>query len=132
MFLNRLSSNEKEAFLQLAYHISYIDGEFAESEQAVIHVYCAEMGINDSGYNKDSFNLNEITSVFAKSQSQKIVLIELMGLVFADGVFSSEEQAVINSISNNFNIDSETVNKYAEWTKAILSLTIEGESFFIS
>ena len=46
MFLNRLSNEQKELFLDLCIHASKADNDFAEDEKLVIDQYCDEMHIN--------------------------------------------------------------------------------------
>ncbi len=50
MFLNRLTLEEKKAFLQLAHHIANIDEDFSKEERNIIDKYCMEMQIDDEDY----------------------------------------------------------------------------------
>ena len=47
MFLNSMSTDEKDRFLELAYKLAQIDGEYAEEEEEIINSYKAELGITD-------------------------------------------------------------------------------------
>ena len=50
MLLMKLNNTEKFAFLNLAYYIAYIDGEFERKEEYIIEEYCAEMGIESNKF----------------------------------------------------------------------------------
>lgn len=127
MFLNRLESNEKKAFLLLAHHIARSDGDFSENEKNIISTYCLEMQISDADYDEDSFDLDDIMGEFQNKEHQKIVMLEIMALVYSDGL-KTEEKDIINILANKFNISRDLINVYAEWSKAILSIANQGQS----
>ncbi len=125
MFLNRLEDNEKVAFLTLAHHIARSDGDFSENEQNVIATYCMEMQIQDVNYNQDNFNLNTILSEIKSSENQKILLLEIMALIYSDGLHK-EEQKILNIIIEQYNISEALFIVYSEWSKSILSISNQG------
>lgn len=128
MFLNKLESTEKQAFLELAYYIANCDNNFKDSEQAMIGLYCNEMGISNIDFDLSKFNLAENLSSFKSLQSQKIVLIEAMGIIYSDNILDNNEQVVIDEIIKFFNLSSNYTTIYAEWTKAVMALTAQGEA----
>jgi tellurite resistance protein len=125
MFLNKLEENEKVAFLTLAHHIARSDGDFSENEQNTIATYCLEMQIEDINYNENSFNLNEILSVIKDDENQKIVLLEIMALVYSDGLHQ-EEQKILDIIIEQYNISEALSIVYSQWSKSILSISNQG------
>lgn len=127
MFLNKLENNEKIAFLTLAHHIARSDGDFSESERNVISTYCLEMQIEDIHYEEQNFNLNEILEKINNKENQKIVLLEIMALIYSDGLHE-EEQKILNTIIEKFNISEALSIVYAEWSKSILSISNQGQA----
>jgi len=127
MFLNKLEDNEKKAFLALAHHIARCDGNFSGNEHNIIAIYCFEMQIEDIGYSDTNFNLNTILEEFRSEEHIKIVLLEIMALIYSDGLHH-EEQKILNVIIDKFNINKELVVVYAEWSKAILSISNQGQA----
>jgi tellurite resistance protein len=125
MFLNKLEENEKVAFLTLAHHIARSDGDFSENEQNIIVTYCMEMQIEDINYNENSFNLNEILSVIKGDENQKILLLEIMALVYSDGLHQ-EEQKILDIIIEQYNISEALFIVYSQWSKSILSISNQG------
>ena len=89
MFLNLLEKDEKVAFLEIAHHLAWSNNDFSDTQKAVIATYCLEMQIDDISYDKnceDSFSLAKTLAKVTKPQSQRIVLLEAMALVFAEHV----------------------------------------------
>ena len=128
MFLNRLNEKEKIAFLKLAHYIAHSDNDFSNKEKETMAIYCAEMQINDIDFDKANFDLDSTLLEIESSQSQKIVLLEIMALVYSDNILHQSEQEVLEKIVNKFNLNPKLASVYSEWSKAILALTIQGIS----
>lgn len=128
MFLNRLNDQEKNSFIQLAHHLAHSDGSVAQQEEDVIAKYCMEMQIDDIEYSEGAFNLDEVLKIFKADSHKKIVLLEIMALVFADGILDDAEQEVINQIIDAFKLNPNLAIVYKEWAKSILSLFVQGEA----
>lgn len=126
MFLNKLQNDEKIAFLTIAHHIARSDGDFSENEKNTILTYCLEMQIEDIHYNEDSFDLNSNLSKIKSKESQKIFLLEIMALIYSDGLHEEEEK-ILNIIIETYNIDKTLLSLYAEWTKSILAISNQGQ-----
>ena len=127
MFLNRLNEDEKKAFLNLAHYIARADEDFSEVEQSYIDSYCQEMQIDNIEFNEDEFSLVDTLEVFATKEAQKIVLLEVAGLIYSDDILHSSEERIINIIAKKFNFDSAKLSLYKEWAKTMLSVTNQGE-----
>ncbi len=126
MFLNRLKKKEKVAFLELAHHVAQSDNDFSESQQNIINKYCMEMQISDVKYNKKKFKINKTLSKIKNSKSQKIILLEMMILVYSDNILHLEEKKVIDSMVKKFKFSPSLSIVYGEWAKSILALYIQG------
>jgi len=127
MFLSKLDNNEKKSFLMLAHNIARSDGDFSENEQNMIDTYCMEMQISDVNYDKNNFSLELILDTFKSQENQKIVLLEIMALVFSDGLHE-KEQEILNVIADKFNVSEDLTVVYGEWSKAILSIAKQGQA----
>ena len=131
MFLNRLEKEEKIAFLELAHYVARSDNDFSDKEKNVINIYCTEMQISDVDFDKSSFNLGLTLSKIKSSQSQKIILLEIMALIYCDNILHQSEEIILQDIINKFQLDSKLIPIYAEWSKAILALSIQGEALIV-
>jgi len=128
MFLNRLTTDEKKAFLELAHHMARSDNNFSEKQKEIISTYCFEMQIDDIDYKEDSFNLETTLRRFVNKSNQKIVLLEIMALVYANDSVDREEKKILDSIIVTFNLNPVLTVIYAEWAKSILAITAQGQA----
>lgn len=128
MFLNRLTVQEKKAFLKLAHHVAHVDGEFSPKERVIIDKYCMEMQIDDVEYHSENYDLKSELAVFQRDSHKKIALLEVMALVYSDGLLHSAEENILKEITDFFDLNPNLVVVYKEWSKSILSLFIQGEA----
>lgn len=129
MLLMQLKNTEKFAFVNLAYYIANIDGEFEQEEKNIIQEYCVEMGVDNVIYDEEKFDLEETLSKIESLKSKKIVLLELMILVHSDDKFHRFEQSIIEKIANHFGISSKQLGIYSQWGKMASSLYQQGSLF---
>jgi len=128
MFLNRLSPIEKKAFLELAHYIARSDGDFAEEEQAIIDKYCLEMQIENIDFDESKFDIYDVLGKFKSNKSKKIVLLEIMALIYADDFFHENERKVLEKMLEVFDLSYDLAIVYTEWAKAMLSLYKQGNA----
>lgn len=128
MFLNRLNMEEKKAFLKLAHHVANIDDDFSQKEKMIIDKYCMEMQIDDVKYEPESYDLKSELAVFQRDSHKKIALLEVMALVYSDGLLHPAEEGVVKEITEYFELNPNLVIVYKEWSKSILSLFVQGEA----
>lgn len=128
MFLNRLTTKEKVAFLELAHYMARSDNDFSDEQKTIISTYCLEMQIEDIDYDEENFNLDETLSKFDTSSHQKIALLELMALVYSDNILHDEEKKILDAMISKFSLNPALSNVYAEWTKSILAITAQGQA----
>ena len=129
MFLNRLSAEEKNAFLVLAHHVARSDADFSVEERIIIAKYCMEMQIDDiDDYDETPFDLEQILDHFETASHRNIVLLELMALVYADGRLAQQESMLLDRFVDHCHMNPNLSIIYKEWAKNILSLYTQGEA----
>ncbi|RDU59868.1 hypothetical protein [Helicobacter sp. MIT 14-3879] len=136
MFLNLLNREEKVAFLEIAHHIAWSNDDFSDTQKNIIATYCLEMQIEDIQYDRNdeqSFNLSKTLAKVTNPRSQRIMLLESMALVFGEHVshldnIHKEEKRVIDEMIQAFALSKSHAIIYAEWTKAMLSLSTQGRA----
>ncbi len=128
MFLNRLNKEEKVAFLELAHYIARSDNDFSETQQSIIGKYCMEMQIDDIDYDEDKFDIYNTLGVIKHRRSRKIVILEIMALIYADNFLHEEERKVLEKILEEFDLSYNISIIYTEWAKAMLSLYTQGNA----
>ncbi len=124
MFLNRLTVLEKENFVSLALHAAESNEVVTDEEYAMFEEYCREMGIAffDS---KNEKPLDEVISFFKESdlRSKKIVLLEMIGLMYADGSYDELEKKFVLDFSSGIGLSDKDVEKMEKLILEYLSFT---------
>ena len=112
MFLNQLSYQEKKLFLDLSIHAAKANDELAAAEKAMINAYCTEMQLPPIEL-YETEPLATITAYFALADDhvKKIVLLEIFGLVYADGSFDKDETSMVKKFAEEIGISEETYHK---------------------
>ena len=128
MFLNRLEKEEKIAFLELAHYVARSDNDFSLSQKDIINNYCIEMQIENIEFNVNKFDIYNTLGKITNKKSHKIVLLEIMALIYSDNFLHEEERKVLEKILEEFNLNYHLATVYGEWAKAILSLYIQGNA----
>ena len=128
MFLNRLEKEEKIAFLELAHYVARSDNDFSLSQKDIINNYCIELPIENIEFNVNKFDIYNTLGKITNKKSQKIVLLEIMALIYSDNFLHEEERKVLEKILEEFNLNYHLATVYGEWAKAILSLYIQGNA----
>ncbi len=124
MYLNGLSGEQKELFLDLCIHMSKVDGVFAEEEKHYIQDYCVEMKLGTVRYSTEK-SLEEVISKIIEISTAtdlKIIFFEIMGLALSDREFKTSEQELINSLVKRFNLSIEFKEKVLEQLKKIIDI----------
>ncbi|MEH6993628.1 hypothetical protein V7075_13095 [Neobacillus drentensis] len=120
MFLTKLQQEEKEAFLELAYLMATIDGKFSVFENPVIVKYQKEMDLED--YKIKGLAIEDILQVFKEERSKHIVLIEILRIVYSDGIVHENEQDSIRLIKEHFGFDPNKYASFKDWIVGIKEL----------
>ena len=123
MFLNQLSEREKKAFLELTVHVSNSNGVFEDKEKAMIQEYCKEMEIKE--FNMDNIvPLEEIIGEIKKSSLhiKKIILLEILGLVYADGTYDADEKSFVLNFVKEIGLSDETAEAQTVVIKEYLNV----------
>ena len=129
MFLNQLNDDEKDMFISLSVHAAETNGDFADEENRMIQEYCKEMGVVffDS---KNIKPMSEVTDYFnsVDISVKRIVYLELIGLLYADGDFDELEQSFAKEFAEKIGLSQKEVdiqtnllNKYLEITKEMFT-----------
>ena len=128
MFLNRLIQEEKGAFLELAHHIARSDNDFSEDQKSIIAKYCMEMQMEDIEYNEETFDIYTTLDKIKNPRSRKVILLEIMALIYSDNFLHEEERKVLEKIIEEFELNYNLSIVYTQWAKTMLSLYMQGNA----
>jgi len=127
MYLSELSIGEKKNFLELAHYAMGLNGEFKEEEKEIFQSFVYECELPNYSLEKQE-KIDSVIKVLAKSESRnkRILLIELFGILLADGEVCDEEAQYMNKIGLAFDIEDYEIRKIQRWVEAMTDLVKEG------
>lgn len=71
-------------------------------------------------------DLQELLLEFKSEESRRIMLLELMAIVYADGEYHPAEEEIVSTILDAYDFNSHLITIYAEWAKAEIALLKQG------
>ncbi len=127
MFLKSLKEENKKGFLKLCVYAALANGEFAEEEEKMIYEYCREMNIPEAVPDvEDSMeDLLECINEGTTESEKKIITLEILGLLKADGVYDEKEKKFMEEIIHGLGIKGEVFDKVNELLDQYLVLSKE-------
>ena len=87
-----------------------------------------EMQMEDIEYNEDTFDIYTTLDKVQDTRSRKIILLEIMALVYADDFLHEEERKVLEKLLEEFELNYNLSIVYTQWAKAMLNLYIQGNA----
>lgn len=132
MYLNALNNKEKESFLKLAHYSMEIDGVIKDEEKAILKNFIFECQLIDYDISYDE-NIDVIADTLTVSSTKvkKIIILELLGVLLADGDYHETEQGFIKNLAEKFNVKDFEVNRMERWVEAFNDMVREGYSLVI-
>ncbi|MBR1764598.1 MAG: hypothetical protein IJ746_04315 [Ruminococcus sp.] len=111
MFLNRLSNEQKELFLDLCIHASKSNDDFSADEKFVIDQYCEEMHIPVRYEEQHEMaTLAEKLIAVSSESDLKIILLETSALLLSDNKFDEFEQQFIEAFTKQIGMTREQLD----------------------
>jgi len=127
MYLNELSIGEKKNFLELAHYAMGLNGEFKDEEQEIYQSFVYECDLPKYSLEKQE-KIDSVIKVLAKSvpRNKRILLIELFGILLADGEICDSEAQYMDKVGLALDIEDYEVKKIQRWVEAMTDLVNEG------
>lgn len=128
MFLNQLLEESKQNFLILAKHSMGLNGELKEEEMEIYNSFQHECDLPEYDPDVTEQGLTEaITSLSGRDMtSRKIVMIELLGIMLADGEICQSEQDFVNKLGVSFNLENYQITRMERWVVGMNDIVEEG------
>lgn len=129
MFLYLLNKEEQENFLELAFYAIELDNVGKEQETKILESYKYECQLIDYKIKKQDSIENVIDSLkLSIKKTKKIILLEFIGILLADGSISQEEAIFLDKLSLELGIENYEVKKIKRWVEAMNDIVKEGYS----
>jgi len=126
MFLNRLTIEQKKAFLALALKIIAADGQLDNRERQAIEAMRYEMGLwTDTDLPVGS--VETIANAFNSQESRAVALIESIAIAYSDQEMAEEEKQIIRELAIIFDFSEERATELESWVLRYIDLQKEAE-----
>lgn len=122
MFLNELSKNEQEIFLNLAYTLMYADNKVRGEEKKHFQLYQTEVQTDITNAKSVDF-ITEITKLQALDfRKKQIIFVELIGLALVDTEYAAPERILLNEAGQILSISIEKRKTLTMLVNKLLSI----------
>ena len=132
-FLNRLSEEQKDLFLDLCIHAAMANDDFDYTEKSLINQYCDEMKIAEPRYTpKRSFEeiCNRLSEICSKPDV-RIIVIETAALMLSDNEYDESERRFMRVLIRKLGLSNDDYNDIMDYIKKITKLYSEMNKFII-
>ncbi len=127
MYLDLLDKKEQENFLELARYAMGLNGEHKEEEEEVLTGFKNECEMPEYKAHRQEDIKKIIFDLKGSTKKvKKIVMIELFGILLADGEVCSNEAKFVDMLSEEFRIKEFEVKRIQRWVEAMNDLFAEG------
>jgi DnaJ-domain-containing protein 1 len=130
MYLSRLSSQMKFAFLELELYLSKTDGKLSNDEKQLINAHCNEMRI-DHNYYQNDMSLEEVFEMIkdASTEEQRIIYFEIVQLVMADNLYHQNEREFMQTLEGVLGMDQNEIQTVFDMVSSYRNLMTQIDSF---
>lgn len=127
MFLTELNLNDRKDFLDLAFYAMGLNGEHKEDEIEVFGAFVHECELQEyEPENQENIKVS-IKKLSKKGvKVKKIVLIELLGILLADGEICDAEAEFLDVLGHKFEFEPYEVKRIQRWVENMNDLVAEG------
>jgi uncharacterized tellurite resistance protein B-like protein len=127
MFLSILNDEHKLPFLALADAVIRTDETLAQEETDLLHLMKIEMGLEHE-IQVPAMDIEEAAKMFVDRQFRVAVMLELVGLGYAEGTLNAGEAAVLERISNALEFSPADYVVMENWVLRQIALAHEAKA----
>lgn len=126
MFISKLNLEQQSVLLALAERIAAADGVSHEKEALLMAALKAQ---SQDGVAPATVELSELAGVFDSQSAKSALMLELLGIAFADSDYHASEKALVSEVANALSIDSELLSDMESWVSRQVLLMQEANGF---
>lgn len=130
MYLNKLSIEQKNLFLDLCIHGANANNEFADDEKAIVNAYCEEMNIPVRYDEQTPFEecVDKLVKISSEKELREL-LVELTALILADNICDEYEEKFMQEFIAKAGISDSDYKKILDVLVKISALYKEIDEF---
>ncbi len=125
--LDRLTKEEQLSFLQLMVFIAKADGVISDEEAKFLDAHSKRLNIDWRSLDGQS-DIKDVLSPVVQFASKMIILMELIKLSFADGMYSKDEQKGVKLIGEILRVPPGHVDLIENWVVRGIKWAKDGEA----
>lgn len=127
MYLTELNVNERKDFLDLAFYAMGLNGIHKDGEKCVYTAFVHECGL-ESHEAQSQDDIAKVVHTFSKAsiKVKKIVVIEVLGILLADGVICEKETEFLDLLGSRFEMEPYEIRRIQRWVENMNDLVLEG------
>lgn len=114
MFVQNLNSEQQAVLLALAEQVMDSDGTRHKTQEAVLETL--KLQVNE-GVTAGTVDIMQIATLFSDYESKAALMLELIGVAYANGEFHDKERNIISAYSKLLDMNELAVNDMVEWVK---------------
>ena len=122
MFIQYLTERQQSALLHYAYEIMRADSSADAREMNQLDVLRAQV---QPGVQAEDVAIEELPELFDDRMSRIVLLLEVIGMGYADEKFHPQESDLIDKVAGALAIDEDEVLNIVSWVKRQLLLVKE-------
>jgi len=126
MFISKLNLEQQSVLLALAERIAAADGVSHEKEALLMAALKAQ---SHDGVAPATVELSKLAGVFDSQSAKSALMLELLGIAFADSDYHASEKALVNEVASALSIDSELLSDMESWVSRQVLLMQEANGF---
>lgn len=128
MWLDVLSTTQRQALLRLAHNVVVSDGLLDPNEERLLSDFRREMELNPSTPT-DYIDLSGIERIFESRRARVVAVLNLLHLSYVDGAFEIEEECLLRELARAFAIGDDEFLLMDNWVRRMLALEKEALGF---
>lgn len=128
MFIQNLTREQQSVLLYLGKQIIAADGVLTDSEIEFIDSLKSQMSEN---FTEKEIEYSDLSRIFNSNASKASLLLELLGVAYADNDFQESEKEMIIEIASYLSISKEKLLEMNDWVITQLELVKKASLFMI-
>ncbi len=130
MYLNRLSDDQRQPFLDLCIHAAMTNEDFDRTEKELIKQYCGEMGLTEVRYEPEK-PFDEVCGKLAECSAAeiKIIMLNIAGLMLSDNIYDESERLFMRTLAKKLRLSRDDYEETIDFVKQLTGIHANIERF---
>ncbi|WP_133543559.1 DNA repair protein [Mesocricetibacter intestinalis] len=125
MFVQNLNREQQSVLLYLARTVAEADGSSDELQMGMVDILLKQ---SEEGISEQNIAINDLPKIFNTERARCSLLLELLGVAYANDDYHIEERDLITLYANKLSISNEKLKKLSDWIERQFDLSKEIET----